>query len=576
MTYSAIRARINEIDLVSSSARPLAGGDNAPVGSRYLQTNGISWMKSGSTATSWTKHLLRAPYFNVRTYGATGDGATDDRAAIELARLAAKAAGGGVVFFPPGDYACFQSTPTGIFTLTGEADGKVIWLGCGRSSRILMCGVGVSDRNLFRVMDGCKWVGFSNLYMASELVAETEQQHLIVFENRSTSVDAETGQSFVRDCYFGQVRGDAVRFLGNSTNRVAKVNCRRLVFQMAATGRRSRSAFQFQRAVDDVTIDGCYATADSSAIDFEPTGVGSDSQHRFTRNHFIGDVALTGNGAAPNAHIRSVFSNNTVYGNVASLDISYFVVSQNIVDNESVGALGMPAFEASDRAKSAVIADNYFHRQGDTLTPGCLSVTYHSVGDNESLVIEGNIAINDNNTANGSAINVQNAKKVTISNNLCQLKVNVASAGNIIRVEGTTQAEEDTVCVGNLCVGTGSAVKYGIIMGGGNTLARGNVTRNVTNGLGLTGTQTGAYMATGNILDGASNSISLVGGVPVYAFIGGADATTPAVYTCIASPETNIVAAIGSIALRTFGGGAATTLYVKQTGAGLATGWVGK
>ena len=41
---------------------------------------------------------------NVKDHGATGNGNTDDRAAIQSAIDAATAAGGGTVFFPPGDY----------------------------------------------------------------------------------------------------------------------------------------------------------------------------------------------------------------------------------------------------------------------------------------------------------------------------------------------------------------------------------------------------------------------------------------------------------------------------------------
>lgn len=42
--------------------------------------------------------------FNVKTYGAAGDGATDDRAAIQAAINAASSAGGGVVYVPTGTY----------------------------------------------------------------------------------------------------------------------------------------------------------------------------------------------------------------------------------------------------------------------------------------------------------------------------------------------------------------------------------------------------------------------------------------------------------------------------------------
>ena len=45
--------------------------------------------------------------FNVRTYGAVGDGKTVDTAAINKAIEAASAAGGGTVVFPAGTYVCF-------------------------------------------------------------------------------------------------------------------------------------------------------------------------------------------------------------------------------------------------------------------------------------------------------------------------------------------------------------------------------------------------------------------------------------------------------------------------------------
>src|SRR6266496_945352 len=47
---------------------------------------------------------LKGPLYDVKAYGATGDGVTNDQAAIQAAITAAVAAGGGVVLFPPGVY----------------------------------------------------------------------------------------------------------------------------------------------------------------------------------------------------------------------------------------------------------------------------------------------------------------------------------------------------------------------------------------------------------------------------------------------------------------------------------------
>jgi len=48
--------------------------------------------------------MIKGAYFNVLDYGATGNGSTDDRTAINLAFTACFAAGGGTVFFPKGTY----------------------------------------------------------------------------------------------------------------------------------------------------------------------------------------------------------------------------------------------------------------------------------------------------------------------------------------------------------------------------------------------------------------------------------------------------------------------------------------
>ena len=47
-------------------------------------------------------------FFDVRSFGATGDGKTVDTPAINKAIEAAAAAGGGTVLFPAGTYMCFS------------------------------------------------------------------------------------------------------------------------------------------------------------------------------------------------------------------------------------------------------------------------------------------------------------------------------------------------------------------------------------------------------------------------------------------------------------------------------------
>jgi hypothetical protein len=49
-------------------------------------------------------NITQGGTFNVKNYGATGNGTTSDKLAIATAMLAAIAVGGGIIFFPPGTY----------------------------------------------------------------------------------------------------------------------------------------------------------------------------------------------------------------------------------------------------------------------------------------------------------------------------------------------------------------------------------------------------------------------------------------------------------------------------------------
>jgi parallel beta-helix repeat protein len=92
--------------------------------------SGLTFNATTSTLTSAGGGGSGANVFSVVDYGATGNGSTDDRAAIQAAVDAANTAGGGVVYFPIGSYAVTSGTVTvsstaGI-TLRGAGIGSVI------------------------------------------------------------------------------------------------------------------------------------------------------------------------------------------------------------------------------------------------------------------------------------------------------------------------------------------------------------------------------------------------------------------------------------------------------------------
>lgn len=80
--------------------------------------------------------FLDAHWFDVRNYGATGDGATDDTAAIQAAITAAL--GGGTVMFPPGTYIVSSPlTVTSSIHLQGRGTSSAIKRGASMTDHII-------------------------------------------------------------------------------------------------------------------------------------------------------------------------------------------------------------------------------------------------------------------------------------------------------------------------------------------------------------------------------------------------------------------------------------------------------
>lgn len=80
-----------------------AGGTN--IGNGFV-VNNASTFTVGTTSVIWNRFSSTGATseFNVKSFGANGDGTTDDTAAVQAAFNAADFAGGGVVYFPVGTY----------------------------------------------------------------------------------------------------------------------------------------------------------------------------------------------------------------------------------------------------------------------------------------------------------------------------------------------------------------------------------------------------------------------------------------------------------------------------------------
>ncbi|NBW18023.1 MAG: hypothetical protein EBR82_59625, partial [Caulobacteraceae bacterium] len=93
----------------------------------YWKADGVAEVRLDSAVALTATGLVNNVY-NVKdaTYGATGDGVADDTAEIQGAIDAAEAAGGGVVYFPPGTYLVTGLTVSGNVRLLGGSPHRSV------------------------------------------------------------------------------------------------------------------------------------------------------------------------------------------------------------------------------------------------------------------------------------------------------------------------------------------------------------------------------------------------------------------------------------------------------------------
>jgi hypothetical protein len=174
----------------------------------------------GGSATNLQTALagLAGMFFNVKdpTYGAVGNGVTDDTTAIIAASAAVLAAGGGILFFPPGTYQVSSLSLSAV---------DIVLMGCGEEASIIRSNAEATSILAFTDNTAASSKRITGLgFVATaghDVLIDVEESQQLTIDNckfdgtnvsdaciRRLDVDGETNLT-ITNCTFVDVEGDS-------------------------------------------------------------------------------------------------------------------------------------------------------------------------------------------------------------------------------------------------------------------------------------------------------------------------------------------------------------------------------
>ena len=429
--------------------------------------------------------------FNVKNYGATGNGTTDDTAAIQNAVNALAAYGQGLLYFPAGTYSI-----SSMIYLHGLNNFEIRGIGATLKASSSLETVDIGG-DLLR-LDDCSNFTINGLTLDADSSQRTQNA------NPCSLRLSEAVNFHITDCTFNNTIGDAIYMCAMSASNDATATHDGLVegCSINSAWRNGISIIHASRVlIESNLIQNVSGTAPESGIDVEANYTDSNGA-----NH---DISINGNR----------FQNIAIYGVCLPTTENSFNIT---VDSNQFSNMPTAVFnQAQDTVIDNNICSNY---SNTTPTPTSYGMIYSSLYANGKHVeITGNTIsamsnvgaitidsqwigsalISDNRISNltGSGFNA-----ISLADDNAVVTANIiTNCSDVpIAINGAGADVENNILSG----GTGD----GIIVAGTNMIIRGNTVSNFAIGLDLrdnltTGVTAAASIVSGNTVTGCPTGI---------------------------------------------------------------------